>query len=258
MRRIAILGLAALVAVAVAAVAYAQQVNTYTVKGDVTPRKAGTPSKPTTVGVDFNYSVGEQSGNRPSPVKHYSIRFEGLRVNTNRWPSCDAALINRNGGKIDKCPKGSQVGKGYIENATGASSNVADRSIKCNASVTVFNVRGGKAALAIQGSPNSSDSRTRCDIELAQAIPAVYRKRGAFMALEFTVPSLLLHPLPGLDNAVQNVRSNITRQSKRFKGKRVGYYESVGGCKRGKRRIEVVFTPEKGERKTGKTTAKCS
>jgi hypothetical protein len=257
MRRIAILGLAALVAVAVAAVAYAQQVNTYTVAGDVTPRNSGKPSKPTPVGVDFGYQVGEQSGGRPSPVKKYSIRFDGLRVNTNHWPSCTAAEMDK--AQTDKkCPKGSKVGQGFIRNATGSSSDPKDRSVPCNASVTVYNVKGNKGALWIQGSPNSSDPRTKCAIELARGIPTKYVRRGSAMALEFDVPGLLLHPLPGLDNAVESVTSKVSRLTKKVGGKTIGYYESVGGCKGGKRKISVEFTPETGPKKMAESFAKCS
>ncbi len=64
MRKVAFL--AAMFAVlAMAAVAVADQVNTYSVNAKVSG-SAGSKSKPSPVGVRFNYTVGEQSGGRPS------------------------------------------------------------------------------------------------------------------------------------------------------------------------------------------------
>jgi len=76
-----------------AAFAYAQVVNTYTVTGSTSPTNAGSKKKPVPVSVKFGYEVGEASGNRPSPVKKYSIKFAGLNVNTAPFPKCSAATL---------------------------------------------------------------------------------------------------------------------------------------------------------------------
>jgi hypothetical protein len=252
MRKIALLAVAGFV-LAIAAVAYAQsQVNTYEVTGATKPAKAGSKKKPVPVGISFGYEVGEQSGNRPSPVKKYSIRFAGLRVNPTKFPACTPATLESKGPK--GCPSGSAVGTGFIENATGAKTNPADRSIACNAALTVYNGGKNKAVIYVAGDPNASDPREKCAIELAAPIPARFVKRGSMTALEFTVPPSLLHPLPTLDNAVVKVTSTI----KNVKRKSRGYYEAIGGCKGGKRAGHVVFTPESGPAKTVKSTARCS
>ena len=252
MRKIAVLAIAGLM-LALAAVAYAQgQENTYDVSGKVSPAKAGSTKKPVPVSIDFGYQVGEVSGKRPSPVKKYSIRFKGLRVNTDPFPKCSTATLENKG--PSSCPKGSEVGQGFIENATGAKDNTSDRSIECNASVQVFNSGHNKGNLYIKGSPSSTNPKTKCAIELAAPIPTKYVKRGQFTALEFEVPASLLHPLPTLDNAVVSVTSKINKLVKKGKG----YYEAIGGCKGGKREVQVVFTPETGAEKTAKAFASCS
>jgi hypothetical protein len=252
MRRIAV-ALGAVLALAVAAVAYGQaQQNTYTVTGSTSPTKAGSAKKPVPVGVKFGYQVGEASGNRPSPVKRYSIRFAGLRANTDVFPTCSTATLDRKGPSA--CPKGAIVGEGFIENATGAKDNPNDRSIQCNARLWVVNGGKGRANIYVKGSPGASNPREKCAIELAAPIPAKFVKRGNAQALEFDVPQSLLHPLPTLDNAVVNVTSTIKRVTRRGKG----FFESVGGCKGGKRDISVVFTPESGSQKTASTKASCS
>jgi hypothetical protein len=251
MRKLSI-AVAAMLLLGLAAVAYAQtQVNTYTVTGSVKPAKAGTSKKPVAIGLSFGYEVGEASGLRPTPVKNYSIRFDGLKTNGALFPKCSVATLEERG--PDACPAGSQVGSGFIRNATGASANPADKSIVCNAAVTVWNSGKDRGALYIKGSPSSTDPRTRCAIELASPIATKFVKRGSATALEFDVPQSLLHPLSTLDNAVEEVTS-----IKLVKRKGRGYFESVGGCKGGKRKISVVFTPERGEAKTASSTARCT
>jgi hypothetical protein len=253
----AAIAVTAMFIVALCAVAYAQtQQNTYSVTGSTSPTRTGSSDRPVPVGIKFGYTVGEASGNRPSPVRRYSIRFTGLRANTNQFPRCSSSRLENQG--PDSCPRGSAVGSGFITNATGARSNPADKSIACNASLTVYNSGNNRAAIYVQGSPQSTDPRTRCAIELAAPIPARYVRRGSAMALEFDVPQTLLHPLPTLDNAVTSVTSTIRRVTRRRRGRTIGYYESTGGCRNGRRAISVVFTPESGAPSTASTTARCS
>src|SRR5688572_19529467 len=112
----AVIAVAAMFVVALCAVAYAQtQQNTYTVTGSTNPTRAGSSARPVPVSVRFGYQVGEASNQRPSPVRRYSIRFTGLRVNTGFFPRCAS------GRNPDDCPSRSVVGTGFITNATGAS-----------------------------------------------------------------------------------------------------------------------------------------
>ena len=252
MRKLSI-AVAAMLLLGLAAVAYAQtQVNTYTVTGSVSPSRAGTSSKPVPIGLSFGYKVGEASGLRPTPVRRYSIRFDGLKTNGALFPRCSVGTLEERG--PEGCPAGSQVGSGFIRNATGASANPADKSIVCNAAVTVWNSGKDRGALYIKGSPSSTDPRTRCAIELASPIATRFVKRGRATALEFDVPQSLLHPLSTLDNAVEEVTSSIRRVTRRGRG----YFESAGGCRNGRRAISVVFTPERGEPKSASTTARCT
>ena len=258
MRKFWVVGVVAVLALAVAAVAIAQDpevTNTYTVDGSTTPAVKGSKTKPVPVGIKFDYSVGEAQNRRPSPIKKYSIRFGGLIVNTAAAPTCSKATLDNQG--PSGCPPKSIVGTGFIENETGNRSDPNDKSIVCNASVQVINQGNRKANLYVAGSPNSTDPRTRCAIELAAPIPANYVKRGSATALEFEVPETLLHPLPTLSNAVKRVTSTVRRVVKRIRGKRVGYFMAAGGCTRGRRPITVVFTPETGVNGTAQDLASC-
>jgi hypothetical protein len=250
MRRLAVLSTAVALVVALAAVAYAAQVNTYTASGKTSPSAAGSKKKPVPVQLKFGYTVGEEGGQRPSPVKRYTIGFQGLQSNGGLFPKCSAQAIN-DAGDDSGCAKGSVVGTGFVKNAAGASANPADRSIPCNLNLKIYNSGQGKAALYLSGTP------PQCAIPISQAIDAKYVKIPGGQALQFEVPANLLHPVAGIDNAVVEVTSTIKKMTKKSKGKTRGYYEVAGGCKGGKRGIEVSFLSEAGETKSAKGTASC-
>lgn len=252
MRKLVAFPVAAILALlAVAGIAFAQaQVNTYSVSGSVSGGK-GSKSKPVPVSVKFGYQVAEATGKRPSPVKRYTIDLYGVRsVNGASFPSCSAAFINAE--KSDsKCEDGSVVGSGTIKNNAGATNNTADKSIPCNLKLRVHNSGTKKGALFIFGSPPA------CAINVAQAIPVKYvTGSGGGTALQFDVPAGLLHPIPGVDNAVVDVESSIKKLTTKKRGKTIGYFESVG-CKGSLRPIRVKFTPENGAAKSASKNKKC-
>ncbi len=253
MRKV-LIPLALLMALAAGGIAYAA--NTYEVSGSVSPTREGTPRNPQPISLTFNYEVGTDDGTRPTPVERYSIGFAGGRVNTQPFPKCSFSRTNDANGD-DDCPRGSAVGNGFIQNATGSSANPNDRSVACNAALTVYNSGRGRAVIFVEGSPTSTDPRTKCAIPLRAPINARFVRRGQFTALEFTVPDSLLHPAPGLDNAVTSVTSTIRRITRRVRGRTVGFFESVGGCTNGRGRLQVRFTPEEGSASTARSTFRC-
>jgi hypothetical protein len=252
-----LVAMTAMLVLVVAAVAYAQtQQNTYTVTASTSPTKSGSKKHPVPVGVDFDYTVGEVAGQRPADVKKYSIRFAGLRANTDVAPACSASKLEASGPSA--CPKKSIVGTGFIENQTGATANPNDRSIQCNAALSVINLGKSKASIYVEGDPNQTDPRKHCAIQLAAPIPAKFTNRKTESSLDFTVPDSLLHPgAATISNAVVKVTSTIKKISKKVHGKRHGFFESVGGCKKGKRKVRVIFTLEDGSSGTGTDTARC-
>lgn len=256
MRKVTALAVVAVASLVVAAVAQAAQVNTYTVTGKTSPATAGSKQKPVPIGLDFDYSVGEQSGQRPSPVKRYTIGFYGVQSNGGLFPKCTAASINA-AQSIAGCPKGSIVGKGFIINASGSTADPADKSIECNLNLTIVNGGQGRAALFLQGGPSTIVQGKPCVIGISQAIDARYVSfDGGGTALRFDVPANLLHPIGGLDNAVTQVQSTISKVTVKRHGKTRGYFETVG-CKGKKRPISVDFLSEAGQSATATTNATC-
>jgi hypothetical protein len=255
MRKLTALAVVAVAALVVAGVAYAAQVNTYTVTGSTSPAKPGSKKKPLPISLNFDYTVGEEAGQRPSPVKRYTIGFYGVKSNGGLFPKCTATQINQ-AQSVASCPKGSAVGAGVVINAAGSTADPADKTIECNLNLTVYNGGQGKAALWLQGGPTTMVRGKPCVIGISQAIDAKYVAFAGGTALQFDVPANLLHPIGGLDNSVVQVESTIRKLTVRKGGKLRGYYESVG-CKGGTRAISVDFLSEAGESKTATKNVPC-
>ncbi len=232
--------------------------NRYEVTGGTSPTKAGTKKRPVPVGVEFHFTVARSRTAAPAVIRKYSIRFAGLNVNTGPFPKCAQSVIDEQGSR--GCPRGSLVGTGFIENATGRTDNPNDRSIPCNAGLEVINLGNNRASIYVQGDPKQADPRRKCAVQLAAGIPArfVRQSGGRGTSLEFEVPESLRHPgTPNLSNAVQRVESRIRRLTRRVRGRQVGFFESVGGCVRRKRNITVTFTPEQGASARAQHLATC-
>jgi hypothetical protein len=250
MKRIGTLCAALCAMLAITAVAFAAQVNTYTVSGKVTPTTAGTKAKPVPVAVDFGYTVDEATGQRPALIKRYSINFTGLKSNGGAFPKCTADAINK-AGDDSACPTKAVVGTGDISNLAGPTNDPANRALACALKLKVYNSGAGKAALYLRGGPPA------CPLQVSQAIPAKYVTKGNVMSLQFDVGGTLHHPVAGVDNAVVKVTSKIKKLTATVKGKKVGYYEAIGGCKGGKRAITVTFTDTNNVAATTSSSAAC-
>jgi hypothetical protein len=244
LRKLRIISLAVAGLMVFAAVAFALQENTYTVQGSVSPLKTGTKKKPKPVSLGFGYKVAEKSGKRPALIKKYSIHFAGLQVNTNFFKGCSAAKIDAAQSDAG-CPKGSLMGTGAVENATGSTNNEADRSLSCHLDLKLYNSRNNKAAIYLHGE-QSSDPAKNCPLAVDKAIDATFVRNSTGTALQFTVDETLLHPAPGFDNAVVLVKSSVRRATTTVKGKTRGWFESWGRCINKKRAITVTFTPANG------------
>ena len=264
MRKLWVIGAAAVLVLALAAIAFAQatQDNTYKVVASTSPTNAGSSKKPVPTSVTFNYTVGESHGLRPSPIRKYSIKFGGVVVNGGLFPKCSATQLKASNG-IANCAK-AKVGSGFVENQTGATNNpdpnAPNNRVTCNLELSVYNAGARKGLLLLEGGSSETDPRRQCPLDFGPSngiIDANYVAGGGGTALEFSVPNELLHPAPGLDNAVVNVRSKIARKTKRVKGKTRGYYESQGGCRKGRRLVTVTFTPESGSAARAQAIAKC-
>jgi hypothetical protein len=254
MKKVLIAVTAIVMLAAVAAYAATPQENTYSVTASLSPTKSGTKKKPTAVQLVFNYIVGEKNGERPAVVNQYKIGFDGIKVTQTGLPTCTATQLN-NAQTDSGCPKGSVVGQGTVNNMVGPTSDPTNSPGNCTLGLKIYNGATNHAALWLTG--------TCVGTAVHNAIDATYVKSGTLSVLQFTVPGPLLHPIPGLDNSVTNVKSTINKISVGKGAKKTGYYATVGGCKAHKRKVQVVFVTEANSTSpsttnTAKTTAKCS
>jgi hypothetical protein len=255
MRRVAALAAALAVVLVVAAVAFAQQVNTYSVTASTSPTKAGSKAKPSALSLKFQYTVGEQSGKEPAAVKRYKISFYGIRsVNGALFKTCAASKIAAAGNDDSGCPKGSEVGSGKIQSHVY---NDADPSganaLICNKDLHLYNAGKGKVTLFLTGPAAECQAAPGGQPPFTGTYVA---GEGGGTALQFDTPANLLHPIAGLTVAVRNVTSKINLKTVTKKGVKKGYYESVK-CKGKSRPVVVTFTPESGAPVTAKSTAAC-
>jgi hypothetical protein len=257
LRKLRIITVAVVALLAVAVAAYAAQVNTYSVTGSTSPTKAGSKKKPVPIKLTFNYKVGEASNQRPSPVKGYKIQFDGLQANTAPFKTCTAAFINANKGNA-QCPTAAAMGAGNIQAYVGPSNDPTNKSLFCYLALTFYNAGKNHAALYLKGDSTATDPAKKCVTDISEAIDATFVKNSKGTSLNFDVPPELLHPVTGLDSAVFNVGSTINKKTAKVKGKTVGFFQSIGGCKSHKRNIAVTFVPETGSPAVAKTNAKCS
>jgi hypothetical protein len=235
------------------AVAFAAQVNVYTVEGSITPNQGASKAQPRPIQLKFSFQVKEAGGQRPSPIKTYSIGFWGGRSNGGRFPKCTAQQINATQSDA-ACPKGSQVGTAVVKNAAGSTADPADTSVKCDLTMKIYNAGVNRAALFLEGAPPD------CVISINQAVDAKFVSAfgGKGQALEFSIPANLLHPIPGLDNAQVDVSSTIFKKTIKAKGRTQGYFVVDQACpKNGKAPIAVTFTSEAGESKTATADNAC-
>jgi hypothetical protein len=231
-----------------ASAAFAAQVNTYSVQASTSPTKSGTKKKPVAISLSFKYQVGEQTGQRPSPVKQYKIGFTGVKVTQTGLPTCTADQLNT--AQTDtSCPGKSLVGSGTVQNQVGTTADPTSKNA-CSLNLKLYNAQKGHVALWLTG--------TCVGTAVHNAIDGQYVQTSKSSTLQFTVPPPLLHPIPGLDNAVTNVSSTINRTSVGVGSKKTGYYATNGGCVKHKRAVQVTFVSEAGQSTVAKTTAKCS
>jgi hypothetical protein len=284
MRKLLIPALAAVIAIAVAGVAFAA--NVYTVDGDTKPRAKGTAKKPVPVSLDFSYTVADDNpANRGIPVKEYRIGAEGLVTYPGAFPSCSGGTSGANNpdqaGAARACKK-AKVGSGTIKALVGAR-NAPTTSSNCVINLSLFNLKPGNygdagkigktGGLAIRldadppAPPNLDDQyKGQCLAAQHASILAPYKtvkiKGVKSSELRFTVPPELLHPAQGLDVTVRDVTSAIKKIVSKKKVKvggskrKVGFYNAVG-CKGGKRSIQVTFVSETGQKSPVTKDKKC-
>jgi hypothetical protein len=246
LRKMRFLVVALVAALGITAVAYAQS-NSYSVDAKVPA--GGTKKKPKATGFTFNFAVTDPSGNIPQIIQHYSLGVAGTQVNTKVAKACPAAKINAGNPADDKvCSSKSKIGSGSITAVIGSPGTPMDqKTADCTLDLTIYNAGGNKATLFLKTKTDASgNAGANCaGAIIQQALPASWKKVNGGTALDFDVPSVpFRHPAPGIDASVVNVTSKLNKVVGKLKGKKRGYFESIG-CS-GDRVATASFTDETG------------
>src|SRR3954469_8207893 len=223
LRTLALVGLGAVVALALPTTAIAQtQHNTYGVTASVTPKKKGSKAKPVPVTVKFGLKVDETNGLQPAAVKRYTIGFGGLKTNGKYFKTCKASQMH---GTDRDCNKKALVGTGTITNFVYADNDPSGQNggFLCEKTLHVWNGGANRAVLFVGGDPSKCGG-----VGNLAPIPAKFVKFGANgQALRFDIPQTVLHPIGGLTVAVREVTATIKAKTVKVKGKKRAFFESI-------------------------------
>jgi hypothetical protein len=247
LRKLAILSTTLVAVLAMTAVAVAQS-GSYDVTASTSPAKAGSKKKPVAMSVKFG--VHFDGTTRAPSSAAFKVAFDGVRTNGKKFKTCTAAKINA--AQSDRgCSRAALVGSGTVHNLAGAAGDINDTSILCDLDVKIYNAGNKRAAIYLFGNP------PKCVIPVSQALDARWVRAGKGEALQFSIPSNLIHPVGGVDNSIINIDVTINKKTTGKGKKKAAYIESVGGCKKGDRDIALTLTYESGQQQTTKGAAKC-
>jgi len=215
MRKFTVAAIAALVALAVAAVAFAAPQSTLDVK--ITPTKAGKKKRPRAAEIFVQVGTGTDDGSKPPTTRRLQLFLgKGLKLNAAKFPSCTEAKINQNPAS---CPAGSKVGRGSATALTTAGNNRPTAEDRQQFNVTAFNgPRGRSLILYIEG--QTLDIRKVIVGKLSRAAGTYGYK------LTFDIPGDVQQPAPGLYTPLIDFQTSVAA-TRRIKRKRVPYVATV-------------------------------
>jgi hypothetical protein len=199
LRKTLIAALAALVALALSAVAFAQNpAPSIDVTATISPTKAGTKKKPKSEKLNLTITNNRESKTSASKIEIQVSK--SLKLSTKGLKTCSVSKLDNNGKA--GCPKGSLAGIGTAEALVNPAS-ATPASLKFNVSTFV----AGKNLLAFyleeQGNPDG----------VQQALPAkitTVRGSKAFgQKITIKIPGNLQQPAPGVYSALIQIKNSL-------------------------------------------------
>ena len=226
MRKTLIAAIAALTALAMTAVALAQNpAPVVNVTGKVSPKKSGTKKKPKPTTLSLHITNSEES---KSSAKRIEIDTPStLKIATKGLKACNAAALAANGPSA--CPGKSKAGSGNsIANLN------PDSPSKLYFKTTPFVT--GKNRLAFYLQQTSGENGPVDPNGVAQSLPATLKKHGKGQRLTINIPANLQQPAPGVYSALLEINSTLGLKN----GKKA--LVSSTGCKSKKQKVGVTIS----------------
>jgi hypothetical protein len=241
---------AALGALAVAGVAYAAAINTYTATLSFSGKKAGTAAKPVPVGYAQNIVAKGTNGNRTAVLTDITTKIYGLKADGKDFPTCSFDSIGANGDDT-KCPKGALVATGAITAAVGSATKFTEAGLPCDPLLHVWNSGQGKLTFFfVDQAPNHECLNGALKTGQVGPYKATYKTQGKYLVVDVPVPKYVSFPAPGLAGSLESEQLNWLKVTKKVHGKTVAASASVGGLK-GKRPYTTTFTANLPDSTTG-------
>jgi hypothetical protein len=232
---------AALGALAVAGVAYAASINTYTATLSFSGKKAGTAAKPVPVGYTQNIVAKGTNGNRTAVLTDITTKIYGLKADGKDFPVCSAAKI-AGAGADTSCPKGAMVASGFITAAVGSATNFTAAAQACDPLLHVWNGGQGKLTFFfVDQVPNHECLGGALKTGQVGPYPATYKTKGKFLVVDVPVPKYVSFPAPGVAGSLETEHLVWAKLTAKVKGKTVAATSSVA-CLSGKRPYTTTFT----------------
>ena len=232
---------AALGALAVAGVAYAASINTYTATLKFSSKHAGTAAKPVPVGYTQNIVAKGTGGNRTAVLTDILTKIYGLKADGKDFPTCSAASIGAAGDDTG-CPKGAMVATGAITAAVGPATNFTAAAAACDPLLHVWNSGQGKLTFFfVDQSPNHECLGGNLRTGQVGPYPATYKNQGKYLVVDVPVPHYVSFPAPGVAGSLETEHLSWLKLTKKVKGKTVAATASVA-CLKGKRPYTTTFT----------------
>ena len=226
MRKTLIAAIAALTALAMAAVALAQNpAPTIDVTAKVRPSKAGTKKKPKSERLDLVINNNKDSKTSAGKIEIYSPK--SLRLSTKGLKTCSVATLNSQGKSV--CPTAAKAGTGTAEALVNPTSDTP-ATLKFN--VTTYVAGKNKLAFYLeeQGNPNG----------VQQALPATiksHKTKVYAQKITISIPANLQQPAPGVYSALVQIKNSLGLKS----GKHA-LVKSIGCPKAREHQIGVKIT----------------
>jgi hypothetical protein len=241
---------AALGALAIAGVAYAASINTYTAKLGFSSKKAGTPSKPVPVGYSQAIVAKGTNGNRTAVLTDIVTKIYGLKADGKDFPQCSAAKIAA-AGDDTSCPKGALVATGAITAAVGSAKDFTVAGTACDPLLHVWNSGQGKLTyFFVDQAPAHECLNGALKTGQVGPYPATYKTQGKYLVVDVPVPKYVSFPAPGLAGSLETEHLSWLKVTKKVHGKTVAASASVG-CLKGKRPYTTTFTANLPDSTTG-------
>jgi hypothetical protein len=241
---------AALGALAVAGVASAAAINSYTATFSFSSKKAGTAAKPAPTGYLQTIDAKGLNGNRTAVLTDITTKIYGLKADGKDFPQCSLKKIS-DAGNDTGCPKGALVATGSITAAVGGATNFAAAGAACDPLLHVWNSGQGKLTFFyVAQAPNHECLSGAIKTGQVPPFPATYKTQGKYLVTDVPVPRYVSFPAPGLAGSLETEHLNWLKVTKTVKGKTVAASASVA-CLKGKRPYTTTFTANLPDSTTG-------